>query len=67
MIKQFLIVIAPFDITLPSVNAYDFVCPEGHEQKPKIAAFRDWLKSTIESESETDPFRTAGRYFETEK
>ncbi len=56
--------VAPFDITLPSINAYDFVCPEGHEQKPRITAFKDWLKSTIEKESENDPFRTAGSYID---
>jgi len=56
--------IAPFNITLPSSNSYDFVCPEGHEQKPRIVAFRDWLKSTIEAESENDPYRTGGRYIE---
>ncbi|MCP4411167.1 MAG: transcriptional regulator GcvA [Gammaproteobacteria bacterium] len=56
--------VTPFDITLPSVNAYNFLCPEGHEQKPRITAFKDWLKTTIEKESENDPFRTAGRYIE---
>ena len=57
--------VTPFNITIPSINAYDFACPEGHQQKPKIAAFKDWLKSTIELESANDPFRSAGRYIET--
>ncbi len=58
--------IAPFDLTLHSRNAYDFVCPKGHELKPRIMAFRDWLKSTIEAESVNDPFRSGGRYIESE-
>lgn len=57
---------SPFDITLPSVYSYDFVCPEGHQNKPKVAAFRDWLQTTIEQESANDPFRLGGRYIETD-
>jgi LysR family transcriptional regulator, glycine cleavage system transcriptional activator len=56
--------VTPFKITIPSRNAYDFVCPKGHEDKPKIAAFRHWLKATIEQESASDPFRQAGRYID---
>jgi len=57
--------VCPFDITLHSANSYDFVCPEGHQDKPKIAAFKEWLKSTIEIESAKDPYRSAGCYIET--
>lgn len=52
--------VTPFDITIPSINSYDFVCPEGHQQKPKIAAFRHWLKATIEADSANDPYRLGG-------
>jgi len=58
--------VAPFGVTIPSIKSYDFVCPEGHEQKPRIAAFRDWLKSTIEAESVNDPFRSGGLYIESD-
>ncbi|MCP3675790.1 MAG: transcriptional regulator GcvA [Gammaproteobacteria bacterium] len=57
--------VCPFDITLPSINSFDFVCPEGHQDKPKIAAFRDWLKTMIEDYSADDPFRLDGQYIET--
>ena len=56
--------VTPFDITIHSVNSYDIACPEDNQNKPKIAAFRDWLKSTIEEESADDPFRLGGRYIE---
>lgn len=56
--------VCPFDITIPSINSYDFACPEGHQEKPKISAFRDWLKVLIDEESAHDPFRIAGRYIE---
>jgi len=57
--------VTPFDITIPSINSYDFVCPEGHQNKTKIAVFSDWLKTTIEEESAGDRFRSGGRYIET--
>ena len=56
--------VTPYKITIPSINAYDFVCPKGAEDKPKIAAFRHWLKTTIEKETADDPYRESGRYLE---
>ncbi len=32
-----------FNVECPSTMAYYFVCPEGRESLPKIAAFRKWL------------------------
>jgi LysR family glycine cleavage system transcriptional activator len=32
-----------FNIPCPSTMAYYLVCPEGRENLPKIAAFREWL------------------------
>ncbi|MFT5521162.1 MAG: LysR family glycine cleavage system transcriptional activator [Enterobacterales bacterium] len=58
--------ITPFDITLSSINSYDFACPDGNQQKPKIAAFREWLQKTIDAESAGDRFRVGGRYIESD-
>jgi LysR family glycine cleavage system transcriptional activator len=58
--------VTPFDITIPSINSYDFACPDGNQQKPKIAAFREWLQKTIDEESADDSFRLGGRYIENE-
>lgn len=33
----------PFKLALTSPLAYYLVCPEGAAQRPKIAAFRNWL------------------------
>ena len=54
--------VTPFDITLSSINAYDLVCPEGMQDKSKIAAFRNWIKTTITEESKDDPYRLNGGY-----
>jgi LysR family glycine cleavage system transcriptional activator len=40
--------VIPFGPQLPiSAWAYHFVCPKGHEVRPKVRAFRDWLFSEI--------------------
>jgi LysR family glycine cleavage system transcriptional activator len=49
--------IRPFDIPLKTNRAYDFACPEGSESKPKVKAFREWLKTTLENDCEHDPLR----------
>lgn len=54
--------VVAFDVTLSSINSYDFACPEGHQEKHKIKAFKDWLKTTIELEAADDPFRLNGCY-----
>lgn len=35
--------VRPFDITMPSLDAYYVVCPVATTARPKVAAFRDWL------------------------
>ena len=35
--------IAPFDIEIETRRAFNFVCPEGSETRPKVAAFRAWI------------------------
>ncbi len=36
--------VAPFDIRLETERAFHFVCPADLVERPKIAAFRDWLR-----------------------
>jgi len=59
--------VIPFDITIPSINSYNFACPEGNQLKPKTAAFREWLQKTIDEESADDPFRSGGRYIKNDE
>jgi LysR family glycine cleavage system transcriptional activator len=35
--------VTPFGPELPLAYGYHFVCPKGHETRPKVRAFRDWL------------------------
>ena len=35
--------VTPFGPELPLAFGYHFVCPKGHETRPKVCAFRDWL------------------------
>ena len=35
--------VCPFGPQLPLPSAYHFVCPKGHETRPNVRAFRDWL------------------------
>ena len=35
--------VTPFGPELPLASSYNFVCPKGHETRPKVRAFRDWL------------------------
>jgi LysR family transcriptional regulator, glycine cleavage system transcriptional activator len=35
--------VTPFGPELPLSSGYNFVCPKGHETRPKVRAFRDWL------------------------
>jgi LysR family glycine cleavage system transcriptional activator len=35
--------VCPFGPELPLPSAYYFVCPKGHEKRPSVRAFRDWL------------------------
>jgi LysR family glycine cleavage system transcriptional activator len=35
--------VSPFGPELPLASGYHFVCPKGHEKRPHVRAFRDWL------------------------
>jgi LysR family glycine cleavage system transcriptional activator len=35
--------VAPFGPELPLQSSYNFVCQKGHETRPKVRVFRDWL------------------------
>jgi LysR family transcriptional regulator, glycine cleavage system transcriptional activator len=35
--------VSPFGPELPLAIGYHFVCPKGHEKRPNVRAFRDWL------------------------
>ncbi len=35
--------VSPFGPELPLESAYYFVCPKGHETRPNVRAFHDWL------------------------
>jgi LysR family glycine cleavage system transcriptional activator len=39
----------PFDLAVPSGYAYYFVCPPRALDRPKVAAFRAWLKAECEA------------------
>tara|TARA_R110002049_G_scaffold29972_3_gene102057 strand:- start:5977 stop:6909 length:933 start_codon:yes stop_codon:yes gene_type:complete len=39
--------VAPFPLALPTGARFRFICPEGMEDRPQIAAFRAWILSEI--------------------
>jgi LysR family glycine cleavage system transcriptional activator len=39
--------VSPFGPELPLTVGYFFVCPKGHETRPKVRAFHDWLYAEI--------------------
>ena len=39
--------VKPFGMSLPATFAYYLVCPEATAERPKIAAFRDWLLAEV--------------------
>ena len=39
--------VSPFGPELPLAVGYFFVCPKGHETRPKVRAFHDWLYAEI--------------------
>lgn len=52
--------IKPFDISLPADYAYYVVCPVEAAERPKIAAFRDWLLAEASATAALfDPARAA--------
>ena len=40
--------VCPFGPELPLASGYYFVCPKGHEKRPNVRAFRDWLFAEME-------------------
>lgn len=48
--------VRPFNIVLASEYGYDVVCPAQWSDRPKIAAFRDWLLSVVAKEKAEDDF-----------
>jgi LysR family transcriptional regulator, glycine cleavage system transcriptional activator len=44
--------VRPFDISLPTEYAYYVVTPEASAERPKTAAFRDWLKDEAKAGKE---------------
>ena len=40
--------VCPFGPELPLESAYYFVCPKGHETRPNVRAFHDWLFAEME-------------------
>jgi len=39
--------ITPFGPELPLASTYHFVCPKGHETRPNVRAFHDWLYAEL--------------------
>ena len=49
-----------FDIPCPSDVAYYLVCPQGHENRPLISAFRSWIQNEVASMGQrTEAVRTS--------
>jgi len=42
--------VRPFDLSLPSEYAYYVVCPEAAADRPRVAAFREWLLAQVRLE-----------------
>ena len=49
--------VRPFNIPLQTRRAYDIACPKDHQHKPKIVAFSQWLRATLERDCANDPLR----------
>jgi LysR family glycine cleavage system transcriptional activator len=52
--------IAPFDLALDTGRGFHFVCPKGNERRPKVRAFRDWLRSERDRAIEASPVAAMG-------
>lgn len=44
--------VAPYPVALGSMAQFRFLCPMGHETRPQIRAFRDWILTEIEKTSD---------------
>jgi len=51
----------PFAVTVPTPFAYYVVCPQATAERPKVAAFRRWLRAEAERDSERPPVIHARR------
>ena len=40
--------VAPFEVEATADRAFHLVCPSGHETRPKISAFRAWIKEEVD-------------------
>jgi len=40
--------VAPFEIEATADRAFHLVCPSGHETRPKISAFRAWIRDEVD-------------------
>lgn len=52
--------IAPFELSLDTGRGFHFVCPKGNERRPKVRAFRDWLRAERDRSIEAMPVAAAG-------
>jgi LysR family glycine cleavage system transcriptional activator len=43
--------VVPFEITLPADAGFYLVSPEGKADAPKLSAFRQWLKASLQNKS----------------
>ena len=47
--------IAPFDLAIDTGRGFHFACPKGNERRPKVRAFRDWLRAERDRAIEATP------------
>ena len=50
--------VAPFDIALKTDAHFRFVCPSGHETKPHVALFADWMDKEVSKIADRLPKKT---------
>jgi LysR family glycine cleavage system transcriptional activator len=50
--------LAPFKIGLLTDAKFRFICPLGHETRPKIAAFHSWIKTKVTTTTRFEEGRT---------
>lgn len=47
--------VAPFDLEIPTGRGFHFACPNGNEKRPKVRAFRDWLRAERDRALDASP------------
>lgn len=50
--------VAPFPTALKPASLFRFICPKGSENRPQIAAFRDWILAEIDKTAEVSDAMT---------